>query len=231
MSAKLRQRSKATLPLQASKWLHCPVLVDVAEMQDLLHVLGEFYIVLATGVTKQGEGFLTTEEFIDGYFCYIEALKKGEIPLNPRIRPYFSTIVTRTLDPLYSVPVGENQQLIKIDKPVIQLQSHRFNYSKADGKFRSMVFGQDSIYWGIQFSYPQLYQDEQYVVKPVRETEEFPNTSLFKILQRWVRAHTIATPFLVGGKQVNVPIRLGKNCFSWINSHPQLAENCLTVKT
>jgi hypothetical protein len=48
-------------------------------------------------------------------------------------------------------------------------------------------------------------------------------------MQQWVRSHTIATPFEVEGKKVNVPIRLGKECLSRINSHPQLQAKGLRV--
>ena len=49
---------------------------------------------------------------------------------------------------------------------------------------------------------------------------EFPNTELFFQLQRWVRKHTKVTTFLVGGRELRVPVRLGSACVSWINEHP-----------
>lgn len=222
MNPVLRERPQAGQALQASKWLQIPLLLDTAEMKDLLDTMGELWIVLTTGVTQKGAGFISKEEFLNCYQAYVEALKTGEMPSDSRIRPYFSAALTCTLDPLYTVPVGESQQLIKVDRPVIQLQQHRFDYSNADGKFRSMVFGMNSILWGIQFSYPQLFQDEHLQVKQVREIAEFPNTAVFKRLQKWVRVNTVATPFIVEGRLINVPIRLGKQCFSWINNHPQL---------
>ena len=104
------------------------------------------------------------------------------------------------------------------------------DYSEHDGKFRPMVFGLDSVTWGLQFSYPQLFMDgrtkEAFAVV---ESEEFPNTALFHQLQRWMRQNTLPTPFLVDGKRVNSPIRLGKACLPWINRHPQLAPKHLQV--
>ncbi|WP_068471179.1 hypothetical protein [Candidatus Protochlamydia phocaeensis] len=223
--------SKIGLPLQASKWLKCPLLVDSHEMEALLNALSDFRLFLISGPTRIQEGEISKEEFLDCYRCYIEALKNGQLPQDSRLRSYFSCAFTQTIEALYAVHINSEQQLIKVNKPVIQLQSHRFDYSKADGKFRSMVFGNESIYWGIQFSYPQLYQDAAFQVKTVRESEEFPNTALFKRLQKWMREHTVATPFFVEGKRVNVPIRLGKACFAWINHHPQLALKGLQVMT
>ncbi len=45
--------------------------------------------------------------------------------------------------------------------------------------------------------------------------------------KQWVRDNTRATPFSVEGKKINATMRLGKNCFSWINHHPQLKNLCV----
>ncbi len=215
--------------LQASKWQKSPLLLDVEEMEDLLKVLGNFWIVQISGLISIGQEIINRESFLDLYRHYINALKQGEVPSDIRLRAYFSSVLTNFLEALYAVQVNESQCLVKIQQPVIQLQAHRFDYSFVDRTFRSMVFGQDSVQWGIQFSYPHLYQDENLQVMTVKESPQFPNTALFKRLQQWTRAHTIATPFEVAGKRINVPIRLGKQCLSWINHHPQLQAKGLRV--
>ena len=99
----------------------------------------------------------------------------------------------------------------------MQLQPARLRYSKESEDFQIGVFG-EGISWGIQFSYPFLFQDENHEICKVDES--FPNTHLFLTLQRFIRKKTKATPFLIGEKRINVPVRLGLNCFSWINRHP-----------
>jgi hypothetical protein len=61
----------------------------------------------------------------------------------------------------------------------------------------------------------------------VADTPEFPNTSLFLALSRWVRQNTLPTPIFDGAKRINLPVRLGKRCFSWIGNHPRLIEKGL----
>lgn len=222
-------RKEVTSPMQASKWLKCPVLIDEHEMRQFISDLGDFWIILASGVISRESGSLSKEEFINYYAEYVNSLKEERIPTENQFRTIFSSVWTVSTDCVYAVHVGDQQQLIKVTKPVIQLQPHRFHYSFDDGKFRSMVFGIDSISWGIQFSYPQIYQDSSLQVQQVKEIPDFPNTALFKKIQRWMRQHTIATPFLVDGKRTNVPIRLGKECLSWINKHPQLVSKGLKV--
>jgi hypothetical protein len=224
-------RASAAPPLQASKWLKCPVLMDMDEMQALFTVLGDFGIFMTSSVLSNQEGLLDPQVFLNKYNDYIEDLKQGKLPIEGEIRPFFTSSFSIDPKALYFVPLSSSQRLLKIQQPVIQLQHHKFDYSPLDGKFRSMVLGPSSIFWGIQFSYPQLYQDPStFQVQQVAEGDAFPNTALFRALQRWVRHHTAATPFLVQGKRTNVPIRLGKKCFEWINKHPQLKQKGIQVQ-
>lgn len=229
MTSSIPLRSAVGYSLQASKWQKLPILIDVSEMRSLLNTMGQFWMVQTSGLIDLENEIISEKAFLEVYEHYIFCLKHGEEIRDPRIRPYFSSIWTTFLDAVYAVKVNEKQCLVKVQRPIIQLQAHRFDYTTADGSFRSMVMGQNSISWGIQFSYPHLYQDENLQVLTVRENLEFPNTALFKKMQQWVRSHTIATPFEVEGKRINVPIRLGKECLQWINSHPQLQAKNLRV--
>lgn len=217
-------------PLQASKWLQVQVLLDSAEMGLLFDALGEFTIFLTGTLQPRGSGAVSHKGFLIAYADYVEHIKKGEEPLDISFRPLFSSVFTKTVEALYLLDAGNEQVIIRPSHPVIQLQLHRLGFSHMDQKFRSMVFGKDSLSWGIQFSYPQVFQDPvTKQILTVNESSEFPNTNLFRTLQRWVRHHTLPTPFLVGNKRINVPVRLGKNSFSWINHHPGLSQHELNV--
>ena len=219
-------KSSVGYTLQASKWLTCHVLLETSELKDLFQALGQFEIYLVSGVIPNGKENPSQAEFLEVYDRYIQGLKRGIISEDTQLRQFFSSVLTTTSDALYSVPLSDARQLVKIQKPVIQLQTHRFHYSFDDGKFRSMVFGPDSISWGIQFSYPQIFQDSNMEVQDVKNLS---NTKLFKDLQTWVRHNTLATPFVKNQKKTNVPIRLGRGCLSWINNHPQLQQIDLRV--
>lgn len=221
-------RSTVGPHFQASKWLKYPVLLDTDEMQELMLHLGKFWIVQTSGVIPLGQAIISSEVFLEVYHHYMVTLKRGEVSQDPRQRSFFSAIFTTTLEALYLVKINSGC-LVKVQQPVIQLQAHRFDYSFADETFRSMVLGYESIQWGLQFAYPQLYQNEKLQIFSFKEQAQFPNNSLFKRLQHWIRHQTIATPFEVQGKRTNVPIRLGKQCLSWINTHPQLQAKGLKV--
>ena len=218
--------------LQASKWIKHPVLVDTAEMQDLLKMLSPSDLFIVSQPVTKEDAWVSPDKFIKFYSEYIDALKSGSIPNEETLRHYFSSILTRDYDQvLYAMPVGKQEKfLIKALKPIIQLQLHHFYFSPLDTTFHSMVLSEESVTWGIQFSYPQLCLDlKTKEIKKVKDTEEFPNTELFSKLTKWVRASTMPTPFIWQGRRINPPIRLGKSCFSWINQHPGLRGKGLEV--
>ena len=215
-----------------SKWLSLQVLLDESEMQALLEELGDFYIFSTGVIYPEGQGEISKEAFLNCYAHYVNALKSGLIPEEVSYRSLFSVIFTQNQDHVFSMKVGQGKQLIRVAKPIVQLQQHRLHYSKADEKFYPMVFALDSILWGIQFSYPQLYQNgTTKEISKVTDTEQFPNTQLFRKIQLWLRHHTIPTPFQLNGKKINVPVRLGKKCLSWINQHPQLIMKNIQVQS
>jgi hypothetical protein len=209
--------------MQASKWLQQQALLDSQEMEDLFRQMEEARIYLVGHVTELEEGVIPKKGFLGLYAEYILQLRNGLVPDSSRFRPYFSSILTLSEDHLFSIKVGENKQLIRVAKPVVQLQLHTLGYSAIERKFRPMIMGKDSIHWGLQFSYPQLYLDPATKnVEKVLGDNRFPNNQLFNAIKKWIREHTVPTPFLVDDQRINVPMRLGKDCFSWINKHPQL---------
>lgn len=215
------EEKKAMKPIQASKWLKSQALIDTEEMAHLFDTLDAFKLYMAGCVTPIGEGELSRRRFLDLYHEYISALREGRRPDINRFRQPFSSAMTVDDTALFVMPVQDDKQLMRVCKPVVQMQLHTMGYS--DGEFRSMTLGKESMLWGIQFSYPQLFQDpEQNDI--VKVDSAFPNTELFRSIQRWMRRNTIPTPFIVKGVQINASQRLGKRCLNWINDHPDLKE-------
>lgn len=214
--------------MSVAKWIHLPALLDQGEMEALLAALEGARIFSASCVVELGKEEISHADFLEGYGAYVDALRGGCVPDMAPFRPLFSTLWTVKPEELLFASSDGCRGVVRPTQPVLQLQLHQLGYSPLDGKFRSMVFGDSSISWGIQFSYPGIYQDPQ-TMRSCKVDESFSNTHLFRQLQRWMRRHTVATPFEVEGQKVNVPIRLGKSCFSWINDHPQLIEQNLRV--
>ncbi len=229
-------QSQAALqkPYQASKWLCTQLLIDTQEMACLLADVAPLHVstYLVSCVCQAGEESVSPSRFLECYDAYIQNIKTGVLPDSANYRHYFSSVWTTVPDALYAIAIGEAQRVVRICKPVVQLQAHNLDYSSVDGKFRPMVFGSNSLTWGIQFSYPQIFQNHSSMqVENVSEGDQFPNTALFRRIQKWVRLNTAPTPFIVEGKVVHATMRLGKKCFSWINNHPQLSHKGLQIQT
>jgi hypothetical protein len=210
---------------QGSKYLKHQVLCDAEELKKLFDSLGLFWIYPLTGLSD-GEP-ISPDLFLKEYASWIEVLKGGKTPTDRDLRKMLAAALTATPDALWKQEVPGNRYIVKMGAPVIQMQAHFFTYSSVDEVFRPMTMSEKSIFWGIQFSLPQIYQDPK--TMQLLEIEESQNKLLFEKIKLWARETTRATPFVVQGKKTNVPIRLGKNCFSWIHSHPQLIEQGIEV--
>ncbi len=212
---------------QGSKWLKFQVLCDEEELKALFDCLNPFSIYPLTGIVSLENMPISQTRFLSEYASWIELLKKGEVPDDAALRTVLASAFTAVPDALWLQDLGKNRFLVKIAEPVIQVQAHYFSYSAEDGVFRPMSMGMESIFWGLQFSFPQIYQDPK--TMEFLEPKSSPNKVLFQKLREWVREKTRATPFLVEGKKINSPIRIGKKCFSWIGSHPQLPKRRISI--
>ncbi len=226
MSLPVRVSSKESA-LQVSKSRKLPVLINLEEMEALLASLGTFSIFDVSRPVTVEEMEISPKDFLFHWGRYVEGIVTGKLIDEAPLRPYFSAVFTTTPDALYAIALANGKYLIKAKEPVIQLQRHHFIFSEG---FHSGVMGEGSITWGIQFSYPQLYLDPKTnQIGKVIKNSTFPNTELFQKLAKWVRSYTSATPFVFEEKQINEPMRLGKQCFDWINHHPTLKEKQLHV--
>jgi hypothetical protein len=219
-----------TPPFQASKWISIALLCEENELLNLFGVLDEPTMVSIAGVNENGKEITSLEQFFSDYKKYIQALKEGQMPPHAFLQEAFTKALSLDVKDFRKIPVGDSRNLVRIVKPVIQMQPYSFTYSETDGRFHEKVYSLDSIPWGVQFSYPQIYQDP--VTKEVKKVfgdPEFANTPLFKKLQHWIRENTTPTPFLIGEKKINVPMRIGKIPLPWLNNHPSLLKKMLKV--
>lgn len=196
-------------------------------MANLLAHLSPSYLHIVSSPAAEGKSRIDPDFFLAHYTRYIEALKQGSNPssIEHECASLFSSVLTATEEILYAMPVGKERFLIKPIKPLIQLQRHHFFLSSVDQKVHSMVFTQNSISWGLQLSYPHVYQDPiSKQIAKVGKGPAFPNTDLFTMLSKWVRTETFPVQFVAQGKVVYTSLRLGKNCLPWINAYLKPAD-------
>jgi len=136
--------------MQLSRWQHMQVLLDPDEMEMLLNELPSFSIYNVSEIVETPE--IAKTEFIAEYRKYIHRLRGG----NPARSPLFAAALSASSEALYLMKVGE-KFLAKPLLPVIQMRVHHFAYTEES--FRSMALGKGTLSWGIQFSYPAIYQN------------------------------------------------------------------------
>lgn len=205
---------------QGSKWLKVPVLCDAEELRELFD--DSFSIIPLTGIFDGKT--LDPNRFLSVYSGWIEQIKEGRVPSDSDLRQILACVWAIDLESVWLQEIPGKGYLAKVNAPQVLVQAHYFSYSRVDGAFRTMSMGEGSVFWGIQFSYPQVYQDPQ-----TMEIRNSGKNELFEKIRRWSRDKTRATPFQVDGVKTCVPIRLGKNCFSWIGQHPQLIQQGIQV--
>lgn len=214
---------------QGSKWLKFHVLCNREELEAFFAQIRPFFIFPLGGIV---DGHPISEKtFLDAWSECIHGLQNSIVPKIEDLRRILACAWVDNLHSLWLQKVEGKGYLAKICQPVVQVQAHWFSFSEVDRVFRPMSMGPESIFWGLQFSYPQIFQD------PVTmELKTVERSMLFEKLRVWVREATRPTPFSIDRilpqlnsseaesvkEKVCVPIRLGRKCFSWIGKHPQL---------
>lgn len=209
-------------PFQAAKWFKIQALIDGAELASIFEEKFEIYPL--SGHHALADLPMAKAKYLAAYTSWVELLKNGIAPKEEEFRPFAATMWAESEDNLWLQQIPGERYIVKPSAPFVQVQIHQMGYSDVDDVFRPMSLSQNSIFWGIQFSFPQVYQDPK--TQQLLEAEESP---LFEKIRKWTRDISMPTPMLVAGKRVNIPIRLGKTCFPWINNHPGLKQKGLAV--
>lgn len=209
---------------QAAKWIKIQALVDADELARLMTELGTFAIYPLSGTLPLEAFPMPKEAYLAQYREWIEGLKNGKLPAN--FGPFNASMWARSPESLWLHEFPGHRFAARPREPFLQVQVHHMGFSFVDKVFRPMSLTQDSIFWGLQFSFPQVFE---HPVKGIIEASDLPNADMFQIVRKWSRECTIATPMLVDNVRDNLPIRIGKNCFSWVNRHQALVSKGLSV--
>lgn len=203
------------IPYDAAKWQKMQVLLEASEFASLLDLAG--------GVLFDRLEEISHERAKKEYSDYVTALREGRVPSPPS----FAWSWSLSLEAFYILDTGNGRQ-IKVKEPVVQLTHHQMNYTPEENAFRSNLFGPETIYWGLQFAFPQLFMEpvSKEVVK-VSDPKRFYNLSLFRQVKSFLREHSLPTPF----EGVNAPQRVGKQALSWVANHPHLVKKGLKLKS
>lgn len=205
-----------------SKWISIDVLIDSDELKDLFTHCANPILLSMQNLSEDHPFHLDQSSLLQKYDSYISDLKKGMIPQLKEIRTYFYFFLTAHMNDIFMKELSKGKKKLFYNTPLVEFKPICLNLSKVDHTLRVMPLSPSGVLWGLKISFPGMVQKYQ---SPLIESIDFkqePNGILFSKIRKWIRDNTRATPFLIGSKKVNLPIRLGKKCLNWINHHPQL---------
>lgn len=212
-----------------SRWVSLDFLIDEEAMGRFVTELQPFELLSSTPLDLENPFYLEKSLFLETYSYYISQLKQGKTPDFNHFKAYFHLFITQSLEHIYRLEVAENREILKVFTPTILVKPICLQYSKMDQSLRIGPLNPQGILWGLELSFPQLIQQPGSPEIEQVNPKSNPNALLFKKMRSWIRTHTSPTTFTVEGKDLSHPIRLGKNCLSWINKHPHLQKD-ISVK-
>jgi hypothetical protein len=217
---------------EMSKWMEQYVLLSTGELSALFKGLDVIHLFRPFKVLSAADAYVSTDKFLQGYGSYVDELKRGELPSPRESQEALTVAMTANPEAFYALPVEGERFILRQRFPVVMIRLHTFSFSEEEFKVKSMTHGKSNVTWGLQFSFPHLYKPAfQSDVFKSSEGEGALNFEIYRKIQRYLRSHSSPVPFVRGEREVNASIRLGYECFPWINSHPSLKQNNLSVRS
>lgn len=212
-----------------SKWNHLDVLLDPHELKALFDIIKPCWMLYASS-TKQTEDYtLPFDLFYETYQNYIENLKQKTVPNIASFRTHFHFFLTQSLEGIYRVPLGESHQRILLHAPVIQVKPISLMISKIDSSIHTSPISPQGIFWGLRFSFPGIFQKPNSLDITTLNPNNHINANLFKIIRGFLRKESSFAIFEIDQTKHNALARLGKQCYPWIQNHPQLSADIKIV--
>ncbi|MES2199773.1 MAG: hypothetical protein V4489_06360 [Chlamydiota bacterium] len=206
--------------LHCSKWVKHAVLLDREEMESLWEVLASCIIISPIQKVSKEKWQVSKEHFFTWYEKYLSWLRLEDDFPPPDLRKEFTLMLSTFVEAFYAVSLSSDQFLIKARCPVIQIQIYHCFISKFDRKIYPMAMNADSFTYGLQISYPQIYEEPHVgKFKKMLLEKDFPNTILYKQIVQWLRNHTKPATFFLGDKEEVAPFRVGKKEKDGIGDH------------
>lgn len=204
---------------RASKWLKHAFLLSQDELEDFFSMINPSFLLSSSALTTLSNWQVSFSELQDKYQELLGWMQQHPTLPPPPLRRFFSLMLSTSLDTFYAVNLGD-KAAIKPSLPVIQIQMYHCFFSSMDRQLRPMVVSPESFAWGLQISYPQIYEDPRtHQYSKVLLDPKFPNSEPFKEMVSWLRKHTRLAPLQEKEVKVYAPFRIGKKSLSMKESH------------
>ncbi|MCF7852942.1 MAG: hypothetical protein K9M07_06855 [Simkaniaceae bacterium] len=191
-------------PLQASRFISHYALLDPKTMRALLHELG-CSVYNVSKVLSEQECKDYGPFFLERYTDYINALFKADF--DPKLfRKDLTCALTLDMEAVVIQTLPGQRYLAKPQYPIVQLGIYQFIIGD-NGRILHHVLGKESICFGLEWSYPQLYRDPK-TKQNLNALKEAPNHVLWKKITTWMRKETHLLKIKRGDETIPTQLRL-----------------------
>lgn len=218
----LQKNPQEVGPFLASKWQKFYLFLSPKEVENLFAFWSIDHLYL-TGKVLERES-LIVKNWIEKYANVLNAFWEGGSERNKLFSSILPAVISISEESLYRQDVS-NGFLVHMKDPCFVLQEHWFRYVPKDEKIYPMNFTNESLFWGLQFSYPQIFQDSK--TKKIYNANlesSFGNAKLLILLRKWIREHTKPVSLQVGEMKHSTLFRIGKEYIKKIEDHSQIKE-------
>ncbi len=207
-------KSKAAGPLLASKYLKIAALLSLEEMEEVVSG-GVFFADISSLIV--GKARFDKAALLEKYAFYLSQLK-----VRDKVETLGCYAISDCAEAFYGIDVGKGRIKLCSHKPSIQVRS--FAFAVCEKQLISHAFGKKSVAFGVEFSFPRVYQDASGEIQDAVKVETYPNYPLARNMFRLLRALSLPVRF-EGYK--TAPFRLGKGYN--LREHKQLSMLPLTL--
>lgn len=210
---------------QASKWMHVRLFLSKKELEALFHHLGSFDLVSLSKLSSIEDLIIAPDLFFSLYQEYLLALKRGQ----KTDKKVFSLAMVEDPESLFFAQLKPSLFAARLKKPCIQISLVEFSYDEELGECFFNQHAKDGISCGLQFSFPQFYEDPETRKQNVHFKDlSFSHTALFKALQQWMRNHTKPLSLYKGKNVIKTGIRVGLDGAELLKEHAEFKKQAFS---
>jgi hypothetical protein len=199
--------------------------MNIEEWAHFFHDFPQLHLFRVASVVAKGKEEMEISEFLSIMTKFITEIEsRSDIDIDPYRIP-FSCALSPTISDFSVMHLPGERVLVKPREPVIQLRPLSLSMSP-EGALQTKSWGKDNIFWGIQLSYPQIFQDPQ-TKEIVQALADHPNGKLFKEILKWFRLHTKPVSLAKRGKSLAFSLKVGAKSVYLLAKHEQIKKSII----
>ncbi len=204
------------------------VLLSVEDLAALFKELEPFEFYNVSSVQTHHEPKMTSDDFLEFYQRYLEALFSNQPLVEEEIRKMFSWAIASSKEAFHRQELPSSRFLLKPKRAVIQWQPLGLFISSLDKKIHTKTFAKQVQSFGVKWSFAHIYEIKQ-EHKVVEVGPGDPEWEKFMVFRRFVRQNTEPLQLRLGSQREVYPFRFSSQLKSRLSGIAFFKEHQLEV--